>query len=143
MPEAPVPEAINYNLIADMVSEKVRIPEVTMPTLDVNYDLLSEMVAEKVTVPEAPAVEIDYETISDIVAGKIVIPEEMQKYVSRCDFMLGSLLENPLACAASAYGDTVNITFSRRIEESEIELNFFQTLVRLNLPVKIETNQRY
>ncbi|MBR4078891.1 MAG: hypothetical protein IKK29_01655, partial [Christensenellaceae bacterium] len=75
--------------------------------------------------------------------GKIVLPEEMQKYVNRCDFMLGSLLENPVACATSAYGNTVNITFSRRIEEGEIEQNFFRTLVRLNVPVKIETNQRY
>ena len=75
--------------------------------------------------------------------GKITLPEEMQKYVERCDFMLGSLLENPIACAASAYRDTVTISFSRRIEESEIKSNFFRTLVRLNIPVKIETNQRY
>jgi len=74
--------------------------------------------------------------------GKISLPAEMQQYVTRCDFMLGSLLENPVACAASSYRDKVYITFSRKIEEAEIERSFFRTLVSLNIPVKIESNQR-
>jgi len=75
--------------------------------------------------------------------GKTQLPAEMQPYVERCEFMLGSLLENPVTCAASAYGDDVYITFTRTIEETEVERDFFRRLIRLGVPVKIESNRRY
>lgn len=74
--------------------------------------------------------------------GKVELPEEMARYVTRCEFMLGSLLENPVTCAASAYGDEVYVTFTRTIEESIIEREFFRRMVRLGIPVKIESNRR-
>jgi len=74
--------------------------------------------------------------------GKTTLPPEMEQYVTRCEFMLGSLLENPVTCAASAYRDDVYITFTRTIEETEIEREFFRKLIRLGIPVKIESNRR-
>ena len=68
------------------------------------------------------------------------LPPEMEAHVERFDFMLGSLAENPVACAAVGYGGKLMINFTRTIEESFLERAFFTRLVKMGLHVKLESN---
>lgn len=72
--------------------------------------------------------------------GLVKLPEEMEKHVERFDFMLGSLIENPVACAAIGYGGKLYINFTRTIEESFLERAFFTRLVKMGVHVLIESN---
>lgn len=72
--------------------------------------------------------------------GQITLPPEMEAHVERFDFMLGSLAENPVACAAVGYGGKLMINFTRVIEESFLERAFFTRLVKMGLHVMVESN---
>ncbi len=75
--------------------------------------------------------------------GLTRLPDEMAKYVTRLDFMLGPLQLNPVTCACLSYGESMNINFTRTIMEAEVERAFFTRLVKMGIPVKIESNERY
>ena len=72
--------------------------------------------------------------------GLVKLPEEMEAHVERFDFMLGSLVENPVACACVGYGGRLYINFTRTIEESFIERAFFTRLVKMGVHVLVESN---
>jgi hypothetical protein len=72
--------------------------------------------------------------------GRITLPAEMEAHVARFDFMLGSLIENPVASAAVSYGGKLIINFTRTIRESFLERAFFTRLVKMGVHVKIESN---
>lgn len=72
--------------------------------------------------------------------GLVKLPAEMTPYVERFEFMLGSLIENPVACAAVGYGGKLYVNFTRTIEESFLERAFFTRLVRMGVKVKVESN---
>lgn len=74
--------------------------------------------------------------------GRTTLPDEMAKYVERFDFMLGPLFRNPVTCACLSYNKTMVINFTRVISESEIERGFFTRLVKLGIPVLIESNEK-
>lgn len=80
-------------------------------------------------------------TLSNI--GIISLPDEMAPYVERFDFMLGPLKFNPVTCACVTYNNMMCINFTRSIKEPGVEHNFFTSLVKLGIPVKIESNRRY
>jgi NRPS condensation-like uncharacterized protein len=73
--------------------------------------------------------------------GTTKLPEEMQKYVSRIDFIVGPLSYNPVTCACIAYNGLLCVNFMRTIRESYVERYFFTSLVKLGIHVKIESNQ--
>ena len=73
--------------------------------------------------------------------GLVKLPPEMEAHVERFDFMLGSLVENPVACAAVGYGGRLYINFTRTIEESFIERAFFTRLVKMGVHVLVESNE--
>lgn len=73
--------------------------------------------------------------------GLVKLPEVMSPYVERFDFMLGSLIENPVACAAVGYNGRLVINFTRTIEESFLERAFFTRLVKMGVHVLIESNE--
>ena len=79
-------------------------------------------------------------TISNL--GRTELPPEMARYVERLDFMLGSLCQNRVTCACVSYRNQLVINFTRAIRESAVERNFFTALVKLGIPVRIESNQR-
>lgn len=79
-------------------------------------------------------------TISNL--GVISLPEEMSRYVTRMDFMLGPLSHNCITCGVLTYCDSLIITFTRSIKETDVERNFFRALIKMGIPVKIESNQR-
>lgn len=74
--------------------------------------------------------------------GAAALPGEMTPYVDRLDFVLGAQAICPNNCGALSYGDRLIINFTRSIEESELEREFFTRLRRLGLSVFIESNQR-
>ena len=75
--------------------------------------------------------------------GYAVLPDEMAQYVTRLDFLLGSLSLNRVTCACISYQGTMCINFTRAIKEPTLERLFFTTLVQMGIPVTIESNQRY
>ena len=79
-------------------------------------------------------------TLSNL--GVVRLPEEMEKYVSRMEFILGPLATNRVCSAALTYNDTLYLNFTRTIKQAELEQEFFTRLVKLGIHVKIESNQR-
>lgn len=74
--------------------------------------------------------------------GRIEIPDAMKPYTERIDFILGVQADSPCNCGVCTYGGKVRINFIRNIKESELERRYFTTLIKLGLPVYIESNQR-
>jgi hypothetical protein len=79
-------------------------------------------------------------TLSNL--GVVKLPEAMRAHVSRLDFLLGVPARNPVTCACLSYGGNVYLNFSRRIREPMVERAFFTALVKMGVPVKVESNLR-
>ncbi len=77
-------------------------------------------------------------TLSNI--GLVKLPEGMTKEVERIDFILGSSPVNKTGCAVCGYGDKLVISFSRVITDTDLERLFFTRLIKMGIPVRIETN---
>ncbi len=75
--------------------------------------------------------------------GLVTLPEGMIKRVERVDFMLGAPGVNPVVAAAVSYKGQLVINFSSRIEERDVERGFFTRLIKLGVPVKVESNRRW
>lgn len=80
-------------------------------------------------------------TISNL--GVVHLPPQMAQYVTRMDFILGPPAQNKVACAVLTYNGNLIINFTRTIKESMLEREFFRHLVKLGIPVKIESNKRW
>jgi len=74
--------------------------------------------------------------------GEVALPEEMRAHVSRMDFLLGVPYRNPVVAACVSYGGNAYISFSRSIREPYFERAFFSALVKMGIPVRVESNQR-
>ncbi|MPM69201.1 hypothetical protein SDC9_116145 [bioreactor metagenome] len=79
-------------------------------------------------------------TLSNLGVSKL--PDEMAKYVRRMDFILGPLADNRVCAAALTYNGRLRVNFTRTIAEPWLEREFFTRLVKLGIPVKVESNQR-
>jgi len=66
----------------------------------------------------------------------------MALFVTRMEFMLGPLSRNPVAIGTLSYDGTMYLNITRTIRESDLEREFFTRLVKLGVPVQIESNQR-
>lgn len=77
-------------------------------------------------------------TLSNL--GLVKLPDEMAPYVDRVSFMLGAGL-NPVSCACVSFDNKLCFSITRTIEEPLIERAFFTALVRLGVPVTVESNQ--
>lgn len=75
--------------------------------------------------------------------GAVRLPEAMNRYVERMDFILGPLSRNKVVCGALSYNGMLALNFTRTIKESVLEREFFCYLVKLGIPVKIESNDRW
>ena len=78
-------------------------------------------------------------TISNL--GVFAMPEEMKQYIERADFILGRPYIMPTNCAVASFNGIMSISFGRSIKEKDCEREFFRTLVKLGIPVKIESNE--
>lgn len=74
--------------------------------------------------------------------GIVRVPKEMEPFVERFDFLLGRQRYNDNVATMVTFGDTADISFTRKIKETEIERRFFTFLVRQGLHVKLESNNR-
>lgn len=83
------------------------------------------------------------QTTSSLISniGLVTLPEEMQPYVDNYTFFTGPGILNGARCAVITYGDKLCFTFSNCYEESDIEREFFTTLVKMGIHVKIESNR--
>jgi NRPS condensation-like uncharacterized protein len=72
--------------------------------------------------------------------GQMNIPEEMAKHLERMDLVLGPAKQTPISCGVISAGGVTSITFSKNRKETEIERDFFTSLVGLGIPVTIESN---
>ena len=80
-------------------------------------------------------------TISNL--GVVSLPPQMAQYVKRMDFVLGPPAYNKVACAVLTYNGQLIVNFTRTIKECALEREFFRYLVKLGVPVKIESNSRW
>ena len=72
--------------------------------------------------------------------GVVKLPEEMAALVDRIDFFLGRAAGRRTQVGCVSYGGRTYIDFSRTFTESDIEMRFFRELVRMGVPVKVESN---
>lgn len=75
--------------------------------------------------------------------GRIELPEEMERYVTRMDFILGPYSRNKVVLATASYKGHLYANFTRTIREATLEREFFRMLVKEGVPVKIESNRQY
>jgi len=78
-------------------------------------------------------------TVSNL--GMINVPAEMAEHVETFDLTLGATQDTNISCGMLGYAGEVRIFFSRVIEESHVEQEFFSFLVEQGLPVTIECNK--
>ncbi len=79
-------------------------------------------------------------TLSNL--GETKVPDEMRPYVKRFDFLLGASKINRGNLTAVSYGGSLGLNFTRTTKETFIEREFFTQLVKLGIPVKIESNDQ-
>lgn len=94
------------------------------------------------------AMKVAYSQVGDALStttlsnlGVTKLPEEMAKYVRRMDFILGPPADNRVNVASLTYNGRLRLNFTRTIVEPLLEREFFTRLVKLGIPVKVESNQ--
>lgn len=74
--------------------------------------------------------------------GVVSLPENMQKHITRMDFIIRVQATTPCNCAVIGYNGKIYVNFVRNIKESELERRFFTTLRQLGARVYVDSNQR-
>ncbi len=72
--------------------------------------------------------------------GILRLPPELEKEVTRADFILGPLSENPVACGVLTYGGKLRFNITRTICDPKTEREFFSLLVQKGIEVEIQSN---
>jgi hypothetical protein len=72
--------------------------------------------------------------------GIVTMPDRISSYIDRFDFILPPEPTSKCNCGVISFKDKVSISFGRTIDETDIEKYFFNKLVKMGIPVKIETN---
>jgi len=74
--------------------------------------------------------------------GAVKAPEELQRYVKQLDFTLGPAKKKRCLCTCASFAGMTRFAFTRTFEGADVEREFFSALVKLGIPVKIESNRR-
>jgi NRPS condensation-like uncharacterized protein len=77
-------------------------------------------------------------TLSNL--GIVSVPDSMKQDIRRFDFILGAPVKNALHCAVCTFEDTMTVSFTRIMEETDIERFFFRFLVNKGLDIVLESN---
>lgn len=77
-------------------------------------------------------------TLSNL--GIIKVPDDMKEHIERFDFVLGAPSSNMLNCAVCTFEDKLVLSFTRVMEETEIEKFLFRFLSAKGMEITIETN---
>ncbi len=73
--------------------------------------------------------------------GNITLPKEMIPYVLDMNVIVGRSKGKPNSASCIGYNNNLYISFSRKIKEPIMERIFFTKLIKMNIPVEIESNQ--
>lgn len=73
--------------------------------------------------------------------GIIKGPKEMEPYIEKLCFVMGPAMVNGARCGALSYKDTLAYSISNIYKDPRIQRDFFTTLIKLGIPVKIESNR--
>lgn len=74
--------------------------------------------------------------------GAFRVPKEMEPHIQHMEVVLGQSYTPRVNCASISYGDMMEITFAGTVKETDVERDFFRTLVQDGLHVKITSNRR-
>ena len=74
--------------------------------------------------------------------GVVRVPAEMEPWIQRMEFIIGTQRSYPNNCSIATFGDKTCVNMIRNIRESELERRFFSRLVELGVPVLIESNEK-
>ncbi len=123
-------QLVNARMSTNVAAEKNRLLRavplfIKTPVLKIMYSLTGER----------------YFTTTLSNMGAIPLPEALQKHVTRADFILGPGKQNKLACGVISVNDKTYINFSRTVEETQVERAFFTALIKLGVPVVVESNR--
>lgn len=77
-------------------------------------------------------------TLSNV--GLVKLPKGMTEEVERIDFILGTNPINKTGCAVCGYNGKLVVNFGRITPDTSVERLFFTRLIKMGIPVKIETN---
>jgi NRPS condensation-like uncharacterized protein len=77
-------------------------------------------------------------TLSNL--GVVSVPESMREHIKRFEFLLGAPRRNTFSCAVCSFGGQVTVSFTRVVEETDIERFFFRYLAKKGLDITIESN---
>ncbi len=72
--------------------------------------------------------------------GRIAVPEAMQPHIAGFEVIMGPSRDNVINCAVLSYDQELVVTFSRRIKDATIERLMLTRLVRMGIPVKVQSN---
>ena len=72
--------------------------------------------------------------------GNIALPAEMEKHVEKMSLILGPARKTPLSAAVISACGLTSVSFSKTIRESGVEREFFTTLIKLGIPVMVDSN---
>ena len=73
--------------------------------------------------------------------GIVKLPKDMEPFVDKFIFMAGPGKLNGARCGASSLGNCLALTFANIYAESDIEREFFTSLVKMGIHVKVESNR--
>lgn len=73
--------------------------------------------------------------------GIVKAPKEMEQYIEKLVLITGPARINGARCGVLSYKDTLAFTLSNIYKDPKIQREFFTTLVKLGIPVKIESNR--
>lgn len=73
--------------------------------------------------------------------GVIKTPKEMEQYIEKLVLVMGPAMRNGARCGALSYKNTLAFSISNIYVSTKIQKEFFTTLVKFGIPVKIESNK--
>lgn len=79
-------------------------------------------------------------TLSNL--GNIILPKEVEKYVLEMGISIGKSRGKPSSASMLGYNGNIYLTITRKIKESEFERILFTNLIKMGVPVLIESNRR-
>ncbi len=73
--------------------------------------------------------------------GPVTLPEEMKPFIEKIVLIPGPGMRTAARCGISSFGDNLAFSFANCYKENDIEREFFTTLVKMGVHVKIESNR--
>ena len=73
--------------------------------------------------------------------GIIKVPKEMEQYIEKIMLIMGPAMINGARCGALTFNGTLAFNISNIYKSPKIQREFFTTLVKFGIPVKIESNR--